>query len=75
MRRRIPLRPDRVPFRPASHPSQPSPASFIELFEEAADAGDEVIVITVAQKLSGTYQCASLAAADLLGIEEKSFSV
>ena len=44
--------------------SQPSPASFIELFEEAADAGDEVIVITVAQKLSGTYQCASLAAAE-----------
>ena len=44
--------------------SQPSPASFIELFEEAADAGDEVIVITIAQKLSGTYQCASLAAAE-----------
>ena len=44
--------------------SQPSPASFIELFEEAADAGDEVIVITVAQKLSGTYQCARLAAAE-----------
>lgn len=44
--------------------SQPSPASFIELFEDAADAGDEVIVITVAQKLSGTYQCASLAAAE-----------
>ena len=43
--------------------SQPSPASFIELFEEAADAGDEVIVITIAQKLSGTYQCANLAAA------------
>ena len=42
--------------------SQPSPASFIELFEEAADAGDEVIVITIAQKLSGTYQCAKLAA-------------
>ena len=44
--------------------SQPSPASFIELFEEAADAGDEVIVITIAQKLSGTYQCANLAAAE-----------
>ena len=45
--------------------SQPSPASFIELFEEAADAGDEVIVVTIAQKLSGTFQCASLAAAEL----------
>ena len=44
--------------------SQPSPASFIEPFEEAADAGDEVIVITIAQKLSGTFQCASLAAAE-----------
>ena len=44
--------------------SQPSPASFIELFEEAADAGDEVIVITIAQKLSGTYQFANLAAAE-----------
>ena len=65
------LKVDKVPPRT----SQPSPASFIELFEEAADAGDEVIVITLAQKLSGTFQCASLAAADLLGIEEKSFSV
>ena len=54
------LKVDKVPPRT----SQPSPASFIELFEEAADAGDEVIVITVAQKLSGTYQCASLAAAE-----------
>lgn len=44
--------------------SQPSPAAFIELFEEAADAGDEVLVITIAQKLSGTYQCAGLAAAE-----------
>lgn len=44
--------------------SQPSPTSFIELFEEAANAGDEVVVITIAQKLSGTYQCAGLAAAE-----------
>lgn len=45
--------------------SQPSPAAFIEAFTDAADAGDEVIVITVAQKLSGTYQCATMAAGDV----------
>ena len=44
--------------------SQPSPASFIQQFEDAAVAGDEVVVITIAQKLSGTYQCAVLAAAE-----------
>ncbi|MDY5083156.1 MAG: DegV family protein, partial [Candidatus Limivicinus sp.] len=44
--------------------SQPSPASFIQQFEDAAAAGDEVVVITIAQKLSGTYQCAVLAAAE-----------
>ena len=45
--------------------SQPSPASFMQVYEEAAAAGDEVLVITIAQKLSGTYQCAHLAAADV----------
>ena len=44
--------------------SQPSPAAYIQLFEDAAAAGDEVIVITIAQKLSGTFQCAGLAAAE-----------
>lgn len=44
--------------------SQPSPAAYIQLFEDAAKAGDEVIVITIAQKLSGTFQCAGLAAAE-----------
>lgn len=44
--------------------SQPSPASFIQQFEDAAASGDEVVVITIAQKLSGTYQCAVLAAAE-----------
>lgn len=44
--------------------SQPSPAAFMQLFAEAAAAGDEVIVITIAQKLSGTFQCARLAAED-----------
>ena len=45
--------------------SQPSPASFMQLYEDAAAAGDEVLVITIGQKLSGTYQCAHLAAADV----------
>ena len=40
--------------------SQPSPASFIQVYEDAAAAGDEVLVITIGQKLSGTYQCAHL---------------
>ena len=44
--------------------SQPSPASFMQVYEDAAAAGDEVIVITIAQKLSGTFQSARLAAAD-----------
>ena len=38
--------------------SQPSPASFMQVYEDAAAAGDEVLVITIGQKLSGTYQCA-----------------
>ena len=44
--------------------SQPSPASFMQAYEDAAAAGDEVIVITIAQKLSGTFQSARLAAAE-----------
>ena len=35
--------------------SQPSPASFMQVYEDAAAAGDEVLVITIGQKLSGTY--------------------
>lgn len=45
--------------------SQPSPASFMQVYEDAAAAGDDVLVITIGQKLSGTYQCAHLAAADV----------
>ena len=45
--------------------SQPSPASFMQVYEDAEAAGDEVLVITIGQKLSGTYQCAHLAAADV----------
>lgn len=42
--------------------SQPTPESFIELYEDAKAAGDPVIAILLSTKLSGTYQCARLAA-------------
>lgn len=45
--------------------SQPSPAAFIEAYADAELAGDEAIVITVGQKLSGTFQCATMAANDV----------
>ncbi len=44
--------------------SQPSPEAFIQVFEEAKAAGDEVIAILISSKLSGTFQCAKLAAED-----------
>ena len=44
--------------------SQPSPASFEKIFEEIHESGEEGIVITVASKLSGTYQSACLAVED-----------
>ena len=47
--------------------SQPTPAAFEEVYEEAVNAGDDVVVITVASKLSGTYQSAVIAAADYPG--------
>ena len=42
--------------------SQPSPELFENFFLEAAAAGDEVIGIFLSHALSGTYQCARLAA-------------
>lgn len=47
--------------------SQPTPAAFEEVYEEAVSAGDSVIVITIASKLSGTYQSATIAAEDYPG--------
>lgn len=41
--------------------SLPSPDTFVQKFEEAKAAGDEVICILIAAKLSGTYQGAMLA--------------
>jgi len=41
--------------------SQPSPANFLELFEDAKEKQEDVVVITISSKLSGTYNGAVLA--------------
>lgn len=41
--------------------SQIMPHNFAESYKEALDAGEEVVVITVSSKLSGTYQSACIA--------------
>ena len=41
--------------------STPSPEDYLKFFEEAKNAGEEVIVITLSGSVSGTYQCANLA--------------
>ena len=47
--------------------SQPAPDKFAQVFAEAVDAGDEVLVITISSKLSGTFQSANIAAEDFEG--------
>ncbi|MDO4501466.1 MAG: DegV family protein [Erysipelotrichaceae bacterium] len=42
--------------------SAASPGAFDEVFKEVTEAGDEAVVITVASKLSGTYQSACIMA-------------
>ncbi|MBE6949214.1 MAG: DegV family protein [Ruminococcaceae bacterium] len=44
--------------------SQASPAAYTEIFQKAADAGESVVVLTIASTLSGTYQSAMIAAED-----------
>ena len=44
--------------------SQPSPLAFQKAFGEAIDAGEDVIAITIASNLSGTYQSACIAASE-----------
>ena len=44
--------------------SQPSPRILIDLFEEAKQAGDEAIYITLSSALSGTYQTAVMTCED-----------
>ena len=52
--------------------SQPSPELFESFFLEAAAAGDEVIGIFLSHALSGTYQCAKLAA-DMANVDNVLF--
>lgn len=40
----------------------PAPGAFAEAYDKAAAAGEEVVVVTLSSKLSGTYQSATLAA-------------
>ena len=49
--------------------SQPSPEAYMEVFRAAEAAGEPVVVITISQTLSGTWQCANLAAAEVEGAE------
>lgn len=42
--------------------SQPSPEAFEKAFQDARDAGDDVIAILLSSKISGTYQSAQIAA-------------
>ncbi len=47
--------------------SQATPDAFSNVFAEAVAAGDDVIVLTVASRLSGTCQSATIAAEDFPG--------
>ncbi len=40
--------------------SQPAPADFEAIFEEARAAGDQLVYISLSSALSGTYQCAAV---------------
>jgi len=42
--------------------SQPTPEAFADAYRDAIAAGEQVVVITVSSKLSGTYQSANIAA-------------
>lgn len=44
--------------------SQPTPYDFEQVYKQVKDAGDEAIVLCVSSALSGTYQSASIAAAE-----------
>ncbi len=46
------------------HTSQATPADFENIFGEIAARGESAVVITLASKLSGTYQSACIAAAE-----------
>lgn len=42
--------------------SQPAPEAFLQQFHAAREAGDDVVAVLLSGTLSGTYQCARLAA-------------
>ena len=46
------------------HPStsQATPDGFLKTYEKAAETGDDIVVITLSSKLSGTFQSATIAA-------------
>jgi len=44
--------------------SQASPAAFAKAYKAAAQAGQQAVVLTLSEKLSGTYQSAMIAAQD-----------
>lgn len=44
--------------------SQATPFEYAELFRRETEAGNDVLVLSISQKLSGTYQSAVIAAAD-----------
>ncbi len=48
--------------------SQPSPEAFAAAYRAAQQAGEQVVVLTVSSKLSGTYQSATIAAMDFPGM-------
>ena len=52
--------------------SQPSPELFEKFYLDAAAAGDEVLGIFLSHELSGTYQCAKLAA-DMANVDNVLF--
>lgn len=43
------------------HTSQPAPEAFLKYFKEAKAAGDDVVVMPISSKLSGTVQSATVA--------------
>lgn len=47
--------------------SQPTPAAFAQAFDAEIRQGNQVVVITISSKLSGTYQSACIAATDYPG--------
>lgn len=59
--------------------SQGTPHAFAQEYQKAVDAGQKAVVLTVASKLSGTYQSATIAAMDFPGsvyvVDSKSVAI